>query len=49
MKLPYIQCQICQSMVFEDEDRCTVHTHDKKYLSCMLCAASAEKLGWWLS
>ena len=44
-----IQCEICWSIVMEGEERCVVHTDDKMYLSCILCGAASERLGWWIT
>jgi len=41
-------CEICHSMVFIGDENAIVHAK-KDYKSCMLCAASAEKLGWSLT
>jgi hypothetical protein len=44
-----VQCQICWSMILEGEERCRVSTQDDDYLSCMLCGATAERLGHFIS
>ena len=45
-----MQCQLCWSLVFEGEERCIVH-HDQKgdLMSCVLCGAAAERMGWWIT
>jgi len=48
--IPYQQCQICQSVVFEEEERYLIHHPDRgDMLSCVLCAKAAESMGWWIS
>ena len=44
-----LQCQICHSMSFQGDEYAIVHTHDREYKSCMLCAAAAERVGWSLT
>jgi hypothetical protein len=44
-----MQCQICHSLVYQGEEYAIVHTHTKDFKSCMLCAAGAERVGWWLT
>ena len=43
------QCQICFSKIFIGEERCIVHHDDGDLVSCILCGASAERLGWFIS
>ena len=43
------QCTICWSMIFRDDERCIVHHNDGDRLSCILCGAAAERLGWCIS
>ena len=44
-----IQCQICWALILENEESCVVHTDTHDYVSCILCGAASEKLGWWIS
>jgi len=44
-----IQCEVCWSMVFAGDKRCIVHHDDGDRLCCILCGASAERLGWCIS
>ena len=44
-----LQCQICHSMSFEGDEYAIVHTHDKDYTACILCAVAAERVGWSLT
>lgn len=45
-----VQCQICWSLVFAGEERCIIHHPDHgDMISCILCGAAAERMGWWIS
>ena len=45
-----MMCEICYTMVLDGEEYAIVHANSqlgqRDYHSCMLCAASAERLGW---
>ena len=43
-----MNCNICQCNIFEGEQIFTLwhHPTESVYELCVLCAASAEKLGW---
>ena len=43
------QCQICYSLIYAYDERCIVHYDDGDRLSCILCGAAAEQLGWCIS
>ena len=43
------QCQICFSKIFIGDERCIVHHDNGDFLACILCGATAEKLGWCIS
>ena len=43
------QCTICWCKLFRGDERCIVHHDDGDRLSCILCGAAAERLGWCIS
>ena len=43
------QCTICWSLIHIGDERCIVHHDDGDMLSCILCGAAAERLGWCIS
>ena len=43
------QCMICWSLIYDGEERCIVNHDEGDLLSCILCGAAAERLGWCIS